>query len=54
MLTYQIRKRTFRILEGEPPLIFPNDVEVQFFMKPMQPFAFGAFQFLLGFSPNAL
>jgi len=42
MLTYQIRQRTFRITKGEPPLEFPNDVEVSVVLSPGQPFGMEA------------
>lgn len=37
MLTYQIRPRIFRQDSAEP-IVFPNDAEVYFYLKPLQPF----------------
>lgn len=37
MLTYTIRKRVFRLSEGDT-LVFPNHVEVRVVLQPLQPF----------------
>lgn len=41
MFTYQIRKRMFK-LEKEGPLTWPADTEVQFHLRPLQPFGMEA------------
>lgn len=41
MLTYQIRPRIFRQDSAEP-IVFPNDAEVYFYLKPLQPFGMEA------------
>lgn len=37
MLTYQIRERVYRHAEGQE-CVFPNEVEVVFYLQPLQPF----------------
>jgi hypothetical protein len=41
MLTYQVRPRVFWHDPAEP-LVFPNDAEVHFHLKPLQPFGMEA------------
>ncbi|MEI6104486.1 MAG: hypothetical protein WCP70_11125 [Methanothrix sp.] len=41
MLTYQVRPRVFWHDPAEP-LVFPNDAEVRFHLKPLQPFGMEA------------
>jgi hypothetical protein len=37
MLTYQVRKRNFKLIDGGS-FEFPNQVEIQFTLQPLQPF----------------
>ena len=38
MFTYQVRQRFFKLAQGHPALVVPNDFEAVFFLQPLQPF----------------